>query len=88
MGTAVLGQVLLHERGEGVVQFAAGLGRDGVEYQRTLAGARNARENRDLMLGNLERDVFEVVLSRSLDDNLVAVHACKGIAFKKRSQLI
>jgi hypothetical protein len=33
------------------------------------------------MLGNLERDLLEVVLPRSLDDYLVAIHACKGTAF-------
>ena len=38
-------------------------------------------KNRDLMLGNLERDLLEVVFPRSLDDYLVAIHACKGTAF-------
>jgi hypothetical protein len=33
------------------------------------------------MLGNLERDLLEVVFPRSLDDYLVAIHACKGTAF-------
>ena len=37
VGTAILGQVLLHERREGIVQFPARLGGDGVEHERTLA---------------------------------------------------
>ena len=81
MGTAVLGQILLHKRRERVVQFPTRLSRDGIEHERTLAGARHAREYSDLMLGNLERDIFEVVLSRSLNDNGIAFHACKGTTF-------
>ena len=37
VGTAILGQVLLHKRREGVVQLSARLGRNGVKHERTLA---------------------------------------------------
>ena len=80
MRTAILGQILLHKRGEGVVQFAARLGGDGVEHKRALARARHAREHRDLVLGNLKRDVLQVILARSAYDDFVVFHNFQCLA--------
>jgi len=88
VGTAILGQVLLDKRRERVVQLPPRLGSDGVEHERTLARARNARENRDLMLGNLERDVLEVVLARPLDDDSIAFHDHKGTTFLENPEAL
>ena len=71
VGAAVLGQVLLHEGGKGVVELAAALGGDGVHHQRRLATAAHAREDGDAVFGQGERDVLEVVFRRSTDNDAV-----------------
>ena len=54
----VLGQVLLREGGEGVVEFPSRLGRDGVKYQRRFARPRHARHHGDFPFGNPDVDVL------------------------------
>ena len=66
----VLGQVLLREGGEGVVEFPSRLGRDGVQHQRRLPRPRHARHYGDFPLGNPDVDVLEVVLRGIADDDV------------------
>ena len=66
----VLGQVLLREGGEGVVELAPRLGRDGVQHQRRLSRPRHARHHGDLPLGNPDVDMLEVVLRGVTDDDV------------------
>ena len=66
----VLGQVLLREGGEGVVELAPRLGRDGVQHQRRLPRPRHARHHGDFPLGNPDVDVLEVVLRGIADDDV------------------
>ena len=68
MRTPILRQVLLDEGRKGVVQFATRLGCDGVEDQRTLARATDTCEDSDLVLGNSQRDVLQIVLASSSDE--------------------
>ena len=81
MRTAVLGKVLLHERGEGVVELPAALCRDGVKHQRALAGARHPRENRYLVSWYVQRDVLQVVLPGPADP--YRFHSCKDRHFRR-----
>ena len=81
MRTPVLGQILLHKGRESVVEFPPGLGGDGVQHQRTLPGARNAGENGDLVFGNVQGNVLEVVLPGTPD----ADHICRHAFFFLRS---
>ena len=53
---------------------------DGIEGQRRLAGARQAREYNKLFPGQRERYIFEVMLPRPFDDNLVLHILPPGIA--------
>jgi hypothetical protein len=74
----------LHEEGEGLVQLALRFGCDGVEDQRRFPGAGHTGKHRDLLLGNVERDVLEVVLARAANlDELAIRHACL-LAERKR----
>ena len=65
--TPVLGQILLHEGREGVVQLPPRLRRDRVQHQRALPRARNAREHGNLVFGNVQGDVLQVVLPGAPD---------------------
>jgi hypothetical protein len=56
---------LLHEGRVGLVDKALAFRRDGAEYKRGLARTRDAGEDRDLALGDVERDVLEIVLART-----------------------
>ena len=69
--TAILGQILLHKGGKGVGQLATRLGGDGIEHQRALARTRHAGEHSDLVLGNGERHLLQVVLARPAHDDMV-----------------
>ena len=60
---AVFGEILLHESGEGVVELAAAFRREGVHDQGTLSGAGYAGEDGDLVFGNVERQVAEIVFA-------------------------
>ena len=60
---AVFGEILLHESGEGVVELAAAFRREGVHDQGTLSGAGYAGENGDLVFGDVERQVAEIVFA-------------------------
>ena len=64
----------LHERAVGLVDHPLRLGSDGAEHQRALAGAGDPGEGREPPLGQLDADVLEVVLARTLHaDQVVAV---------------
>ena len=67
MRTPVLGQILLHESREGIVQLPPRLRRNRIQHQRTLPRARNAREDSDLIFGNVQGDVLQVVLPSAPD---------------------
>jgi hypothetical protein len=51
----------------GLVDQPLAFGRDSAEDEGGLAGARHAGENGDLALGDIERDVLEVVLAGDAD---------------------
>ena len=58
----------------GLVDQALGLGGDGAEDQRRLARSGDAGEHGEPALGDVERDVLEIVLPRAADlDHVVAV---------------
>src|SRR4029453_11449692 len=64
----------LHEGAVGLIDQPLRLRGDGVEYQRALARAGDAREHRQPSLRDLDADVLEVVHPRALHpDQLVAV---------------
>ena len=59
---AVLRQILLHKAGEGLVELPPGLRGDGVQAERGLPGTGDASEDGDLLLGDLQRYVLQIVL--------------------------
>ena len=66
---AVVGhEYWLHEGGIGLVDEALAFGRDGAEDQGGLARTRHTGKHCDAALGNIERDVPEIVLARAADD--------------------
>ena len=67
VGLRVARQEAPDEQAEVLVQLALGLGRDRVEHDRRLARPGHAREDRDLALGDAQRDVLEVVLAGASD---------------------
>ena len=67
VGLRVFGQEVADEQREVLVELALGLRRQRVEHDRRFPRARYAGEDRELALGNLERDVFEVVFARAAD---------------------
>lgn len=68
-------QEALHERRERLVELPLRLGGKGVEDQRRLAGAGNAREHCDLLFRNVQRHIFEVVLACADNFNELAHEA-------------
>ena len=76
IGLAVVGKEALHEEGEGFVQLALRLGRDGIEDQRRFPGAGHAGKDGQLAFGNVQRDVLEIVLAGAAHfDKLAIRHA-------------
>src|SRR4051794_11588426 len=74
---AVVRQEALHEEGEGLVQLTLRFGGDGVEDERRFPGTGHPGKHGDLLLGNVERDVLEVVLACAANlDELAICHAC------------
>ena len=67
MRTAIFGQVLLHETGERLIQLPTWTGGNGIQYQRRFPGTRDPGEYSDLLLRNIQRDMFQVILISSLD---------------------
>jgi hypothetical protein len=62
-------------RRKGLVELALGLGGDGVEHERGLAGAGHPDERGDLALRDADGDVPKVVLASSGDgDELLLAH--------------
>jgi hypothetical protein len=57
------------------------LGVDGVEGERAFAGAGEAREHDELVTGKIERDVLQVVLTGTVNDEPVDAHSdhCNGV---------
>ncbi len=60
--------------GEALHVAALALGVERVEGERALAAAGDAREDHELLLGNLQRDALEVVLSGTLDEDGFGLH--------------
>ena len=75
MRASILGQILLHKGRERIVELPSGLGGDGVQHQRALPGARNAGKNGDLVFGDVQGDVLEVVLPGTPDADRICRHA-------------
>ena len=50
------------------------LGKDGVEGQRALTRTGKTRNYHELVAGNLKRDILEVVLARTSDDDVFLCH--------------
>src|SRR5579864_1685211 len=67
VGLRVLRQEVADEQREVFVELALRFRRERVEHDRRFPRARYAGEDRELALGNLERDVFEVVFARAAD---------------------
>ncbi len=70
---AVMRHELLHEGRIGLVDQPLAFRRDGIEHQGGLARARHPGEHGDPALGNIERDVLEIVLPRAADDDRTVV---------------
>ena len=70
---AVMRHELLHEGRIGFVDQPLAFRRDGVEHQRGLARARHPGKHGDPALGNIERDVLEIVLPRAADDDRTVI---------------
>ena len=64
---------LLHEGGIGLVDQPLAFRRDGAEDQGGLARTRNAGEDADLALGNIERDVLQIVLAGAANDDRAVI---------------
>ena len=73
VGLAVMGHELLHESRIGFVDQSLAFGRDGAENQGGLARARHPGKHGDPALGNIERDVLEIVLPRAADGDRTVV---------------
>ena len=67
LGLRIPRQEAPDEHAEVLVELPLGLGRDRVEHDRRLPGARDAGEDRDLALRDAERHVLEVVLAGAAD---------------------
>ena len=67
--------------GEGLHIAALALGVDGVKGQGGLARAGQAGEHHQLVPGNVHVDVFQVVLPRAFDENMVE-HTCGSPLFR------
>ena len=67
MRTTILGQILLGKGREGVIQFPPRLGSDRIQHKRTLSRARNAREDGNLVFGDVQGNVLQVILPRAPD---------------------
>ncbi len=74
VGLLHLAQELPGIGGEGLHVAPLTLGVDGVEGERGLPGAREAREHDELVPRELQRDVLQVVLTSTVDDQLVGAH--------------
>src|SRR5439155_6341105 len=60
--------------GEGLDVPPLALGIKSIEGERALAGARNAGEDHQPLLGNLQSDALEIVLSGTLDEDGFGLH--------------
>jgi hypothetical protein len=78
---AVAGQEALHEGGEGLVQLALRLGGDRVEDQRRFPGTGDPGEDRDPLLGDVDRDplrLFSRAPCTSMNWRSVMLSPCEG----------
>ena len=64
---AIVRQKALHKGGEGLIELALGLSSNGVENQRRFARARHTCKDRNLLFGNVERNILEAVSYTHLD---------------------
>jgi len=72
----------LDERAVGLVDQPLRLRGDGAEHQRGFPGSGDTREHRQAPLGDLDADVLQVVLARTLNADQV-VTVCGGSTFAK-----
>ena len=77
----ILGQPSPHERGVGFVHLPLTLGGDGVKHDAGFAGAGNPGEYHDLSLGNVQRDILQVVLPKAPDHNMLLLIHVNRLAF-------
>src|SRR5690349_19435014 len=66
-------QEVLHERAERFIELAAGFGGDGIEDYGRFAGTGYAGEDGNLALGDVERDVFQVVFTSAANLNIFLI---------------
>ncbi len=69
----VMGHELLHEGRIGFVDQPLAFRRNGAEHQRGLARTRHPGKHRDPALGNIQRDVLEIVLPRAANGDRTVV---------------
>ena len=79
LDTVDIGLVHLPQEHAGIARerldvAALTFGEDGVEGQRALARTGKTRDDHELVAGNLKRDVLEVVLARTSDDDVFLCH--------------
>ena len=56
---------------------ALAFGVDGIEGEGRLAAPGDAGDDHELVAGNLDRDIFEVILPRADNNNLILSHETK-----------
>ncbi len=74
VGLLHLAEELAGVGGEGLDVAALALGVDGVEGERALAGAGEAGDDDELVAGDVDVDVLEVVLAGAADDDGIERH--------------
>ncbi|MCY1461267.1 hypothetical protein D9M71_789060 [compost metagenome] len=66
-------QEIAHEHAEVLVQQSRGFRGDRIEDDRRLAGSGYPGEDRDLLLGNAQGYVLEIVFPRTRDYNMLLI---------------
>jgi len=67
VGLRILGQKVANEEREVFVKLPLRFGRQCIKNNGRFPRSRNAREDGQLALGNLQRNVFEIVFTRAAD---------------------
>ena len=74
LGLFVFGQPSPHERRVGLIHLPLALGGDGVKDDAGFPGAGDSGKHHDFSLGNIQRDIFQIVLPKPPDDDFVLIH--------------
>src|SRR5215469_8290000 len=73
-GLGVARQEVLDERAKGFVDLASSFGGDGIENDGRFAGTGDTGEDGDLVLGDTQRDILQVVFTSAANLNIVQGH--------------